>query len=245
MHYDTPSSGMYERIIRKTLKKYDVVFVASSKILSMAKEKWKVSEVYLLPNFPRVNKEYALSYREYCARRDVLCYEGTIYKSSRQENVFKALESMPNVHYILAGKIDENYSYIKELPYWKKVEFINGFKLEDLKEIFAKSTMANVFRDFGKNDGSLGVIKIFECMEAALPVLLADVPLYRDMVQKYHCGICVNPNDVQQIKEAICFLVKNKREAYEMGQNGRKAVLEEYNWESQAKKYISIIKSLQ
>ena len=238
-------SGMYERIIRKTLKKYDVVFVASSKILSMAKEKWKVSEVYLLPNFPRVNKEYALSYREYCARRDVLCYEGTIYKSSRQENVFKALESMPNVHYILAGKIDENYSYIKELPYWKKVEFINGFKLEDLKEIFAKSTMANVFRDFGKNDGSLGVIKIFECMEAALPVLLADVPLYRDMVQKYHCGICVNPNDVQQIKEAICFLVKNKREAYEMGQNGRKAVLEEYNWESQAKKYISIIKSLQ
>ena len=50
-------SGMYERIIRKTLKKYDVVFVASSKILSVAKEKWKVSKVYLLPNFPRVNKE--------------------------------------------------------------------------------------------------------------------------------------------------------------------------------------------
>lgn len=237
-------SRCYERTMRNTLKKYDAVFVVTSWILDIVQKKWGVANAYLLTNFPRVNRDYHLSYEEYCRRGDVLCYEGTIYRVSRQENVFKALENLPMVHYILAGKIDENYSCIKDLPYWKKVEFINGFDLKDLKNIFAKSTMANVFRDFGGNDGSLGVIKIFECMEAALPVLLADVPLYRSMVEKYHCGICVNPNDAQQIEDAIRFLVEHKKEAYQMGQNGRRAVLEEYNWENQARNYIKIINSL-
>lgn len=238
------ASMVYERIMRKALKRYDAVFVVTPWILSIVQKKWGVSRAYLLTNFPRINRDYELSYEEYCQRGDVLCYEGTIYRVSRQENVFKALESLPMVHYILAGKIDENYSYIKDLPYWRKVEFIDGFDLKDLKNIFARSTMANVFRDFGGNDGSLGVIKIFESMEAALPVLLADVPLYKDMVEKYRCGICVEPNNVQQIEDAIRFLVEHKEEAYRMGQNGRQAVLREYNWENQARNYIGVINSL-
>ena len=63
-------------------------------------------------------------------------------------------------------------------------------------------------------------------------------------LSKYHCGICVNPNDPVQIERAIRYLIDNKREAYLMGQNGRRAVLEEYNWENQAKKYIQVIKEL-
>lgn len=230
--------------MQKTLKMYDAIFVVTTWILDIVQKEWGIKKSYLLTNFPRVNNDYTLSFEDYCKRGNVLCYEGTIYKSSRQENVFEALESLPDVHYILAGRIDESYKYIMELPYWKKVEFIDGFDLNDLKKIFAKSTMSNVFRDFGKNDGSLGVIKIFESMEAALPVLLADVPLYRKMIEKYNCGICVNPNSTQQIKDAIQFLISHKREAYQMGQNGRRAVIEEYNWESQAKKYIEVIKSL-
>ena len=78
-------------------------------------------------------------------------------------------------------------------------------------------------------------------MEAALPVLFADVPLYRKINEKYHCGICVDPNNVQSIKEAIQYLIEHKFEAYEMGQRGREAVIKEFCWEQQAKNYISII----
>lgn len=237
-------SKVYEHILKRNLKKYDAVFVVSLKILKAARDKWNVAHCYFLANYPRVDENYSLSYETYCSRGDVLCYEGTIYRTSRQENVFKALEFLPGVRYILAGRIDEDCEYIKELPYWEKVEFINGFEYRELKNIFARSTIANVFRDFGKNDGSLGVIKIFESMEAALPVLMADVPLYREINSRYHCGICVNPNNPQQIKEAISFLVKNKHEAYTMGQNGRQAVVEEFNWESQAEVYIDVVKSI-
>lgn len=237
-------SFLYKNMMKVNLKKYDAVFIVTPWILDIVKKKWGIQKSYLLTNFPRINVEYNLFYEDYIRRGDVLCYEGTIYETSRQENVFEALESLPSVHYILAGKIDDNYLWIKKESYWEKVEFIDGFIPKDLKNIFAKSTIANVFRDFGDNDGSFGVIKIFESMEAALPVLLANVPLYRDIVEKYHCGICVDPNNVQEIKKAICFLINNKEDAYKMGQNGRRAVIEEYNWEKQASNYVKILNTL-
>ena len=81
-------------------------------------------------------------------------------------------------------------------------------------------------------------------MEAGVPVILSKVPLYEKMVDEYHCGICVNPHSVDDFKNAISYLLTHKKEAYEMGQNGRKAVLEEYSWDSQYKKYLSVIEKL-
>lgn len=238
------ASNFYERLIVKNFKQANAVFTVTDWISDILKNKYRIDKTYILTNFPSVNKDFELTKEEYMSRPDTLCYEGTIYTSSRQENVFDALSNIPNIHYILAGKIDETYSIIKQHPYWDKVEFINGFTLEDLPKIFARSTISNVFRDFGNRDGSLGVIKVFESMEAALPVLFADVPLYRKINEKYNCGICVDPNNKQQIEDAIKYLVENKEEAYQMGQNGRRAVVEEYNWEMQAENYVRIISEL-
>lgn len=238
------ASDFYSNMMSHDLKKYDAVFTVTDWILNLLKNQHGINNAYLLTNFPSVNKSFSLSKEEYLARPDTLCYEGSIYGVSRQENVFKALESLPDVKYLLAGKIDEGYYWIKELSYWKKVEFIDGFAMEDLPKIFARATIAHVFRDFRNREGSLGVIKVFESMEAALPVLFADVEPYRSINAKYHCGFCVDPNDVDSIRSAIEYLVNNKEEAYEMGQNGRRAVIEEYNWEKQAASYLSVINQI-
>ena len=78
-------------------------------------------------------------------------------------------------------------------------------------------------------------------MEAALPVIFSDVPLYRDLVDRYHCGICADPNDVNSVEKAIRYLVEHREEAYIMGQNGRNAVLKEYNWWTQQKIYNDVL----
>jgi len=79
-------------------------------------------------------------------------------------------------------------------------------------------------------------------MEAGLPIICTDFDLWKEIIDKYNCGIYVQPNDIEGIKNAICYLINNKKEAYEMGQNGRKAVLLEYNWETQEKEYLKIFK---
>ena len=235
------ASSYFRYLMRKNLPQYDAVFTVTSWVVDTLKEQFGLRNVYLLTNFPVVDKSFCLTKEEYLERTNTILYEGTIYIESRQEIFFDALEKIPNVNYLLAGRIDEGYSGIKNHPYWNKVCFIDGFKSEELKKFFSQSTISNTLRDFGHYDGSLGILKIFESMEAALPVILSDVPLYRAMVEKYHCGVLANPNDMGSVEKAIRFLVENKEEAYEMGQNGRKAVLEEFNWDEQFKIYENVL----
>lgn len=236
-------SKFYKTSMKKYLKKYDAVFVVTTWIIDVLKMNFNLKNVHLLTNFPIVNKNYQLSYEDYLKRDNVLCYIGTVYKESRQENVFQALNNLSEIKYLIAGVIDENNN-IKEHYYWENVLFVNGFQYNELPKYFSMATISNTLRDFGKHDGSLGVIKIFESMEAALPVIFSDVALYRKIVGKYKCGICVDPNDAHQIENAIKYLINNKKDAYQMGQNGRRAVIEEYNWEYQASQYIKTINSI-
>lgn len=231
----------YLWLIKRYLPKYGAVFTVTPEIVELLKNKAHLTNVHLLTNYPIPDYGFTLTKDDYLARKDTVIYEGTIYKASRQDVFLDALQRIADVDYLLVGKLDEGCGNIMQHPAWQRVTFVDGFKVEELKGYFAKSTISNTLRDFGKMDGSLGVIKIFESMEAALPVIFSDVPLYRSIVEKYHCGVCANPNDVDSVEAAVRYLVEHKEEAYEMGQNGRRAVLEEFNWWKQFKTYQSVI----
>lgn len=232
------------RQMNRFLPLYDAVFTVTPQFVDLLRERHKTKKAYLLTNYPIPDYSFSLTKIEYMQRPNVLLYEGTIYSISRQEVLLDALSEVDDIKYVLAGKLEPGYETIKKHPYWNNVTFIDGFSKEQLKELFAHATISNIIRDFLGADGSLGVIKLFESMEAALPVLLADVPMYRQLIERYHCGLCVDPNDSHSIKKAIEFLVNHKEDAYQMGQNGRRAVLEQYNWDNQALLYLSVIKNI-
>lgn len=200
-------------------------------------------------NFPVVNKDFNLSYYEYASRKKIISYFGSIYTISCQEEFLEALQDFPEVRYLLAGVFytKEYKEVCEKMPAWKQVDFVDGFTREELPGIINSSIIGNVVKDFGQTEtpeGSYSIIKIFETMEAAVPVILAKVPLYEKMVEKYHCGICVHPHSVEDFRNAIRFLLENPEVAYEMGQNGRRAVLEEFSWDSQEENYLYVINEL-
>lgn len=204
---------------------------------------------FLITNYPIIRNVNQIKCEDYMRRENIICYVGTVYRISRQEVVLSALEKINNVHYIIAGRM-ESYEYESELvsiPYWKKIKFINGVSSDEILSLYETVTIGNSLRDFsetGSAEGSLGVLKIFEYMEASLPIICSDVKLWKEIIEKYKCGICVNVNNDEEIKNAIQYLVVNKKEAYEMGQNGRRAVIEEFNWDTQEAKYIDVIRNL-
>jgi glycosyltransferase involved in cell wall biosynthesis len=240
-------SSALEKYMRFSLAKYDATISCMPEINEFIKSRLNKCKVFEdAANFPVVDRNFTLSFDEYKQRGDVVSYIGTIYSISRQEVVFDALAHLPKIHYLLAGVINDPFYYEKLIhnPYWNNVEFINGFKRDALPLIFGRSSIGNVLRDFSNTEtpqGSMSVLKIFECMEAALPILSPDVSLYREFVDRYHCGICVDPNNSEEIKEAIQYIIENKEEAYQMGQNGRRAIIEEFNWESQYQIYEKVL----
>ncbi|WP_156854333.1 glycosyltransferase [Oceanobacillus sp. AG] len=81
--------------------------------------------------------------------------------------------------------------------------------------------------------------KFFEYMNAGLPIICSDFPVWKEFMETYECGIAVNPYDDEAIKDAILYLKDNPEEARRMGENGKRAVQEELNWGTEEKKLIA------
>ncbi len=86
--------------------------------------------------------------------------------------------------------------------------------------------------------------KLFEYMAAGLPVIASSFPLWKEIIEGNNCGLTVNPLNPREIAKAVEYLIEHPDEARKMGENGRKAVLEKYNWETESKKLISVYENL-
>ena len=83
-------------------------------------------------------------------------------------------------------------------------------------------------------------VKMFEYMAAGLPVIASNFPLWREIVEGNECGLTVDPLDPEAIAEAIQYLLDHPDEAQTMGENGRKAVAERFNWGNEAEKLLAL-----
>jgi glycosyltransferase involved in cell wall biosynthesis len=124
------------------------------------------------------------------------------------------------------------------------MEFLGRVGQAQLRALYTSSVAGLVIIDYRLNQGgkrgSYAVNKLFEYMEAGLPLICTDYTLWRDIVGRYDCGVCVSPGSVEEIRAAIEYLVSDRARAFRMGQNGRRAVLEEFNWASEERKYLAV-----
>jgi glycosyltransferase involved in cell wall biosynthesis len=86
--------------------------------------------------------------------------------------------------------------------------------------------------------------KMFEYMAMGLPVIVSDFPLYRSIVEKENCGICVDPDSPEEIADAVQRLLDNPEQAKEMGMRGRAATQKKHNWENEQGKLLEFYLSL-
>ncbi len=81
--------------------------------------------------------------------------------------------------------------------------------------------------------------KFFEYMNAGLPILCSNFPVWKEFVETYECGLAVDPYDGEEIRKAIDYLRNNPEEAKRMGENGKHAVTESLNWHAEEQKLVA------
>lgn len=235
-------SRFTEFVFRKQLPLYDAVFSVTDELSD------QLSAIgikcHTVRNFPKVNPAHCISEAEYLSRANRMLYYGTVYRVSCQHRIFDAIAPLDNITYHIAGPCESD---ITEHPYWSRVDYQGRFTKAEMEEFISRATISNVLRDFeaiGLPNGSYGVLKMFESMEAGLPIICSDVKLNRKIIEQYECGICVDIHDSEAIRKAVQRLTDDREAAYRMGQNGRRAVIERFNWDNEYKTYKSIIDSL-
>lgn len=86
--------------------------------------------------------------------------------------------------------------------------------------------------------------KAYEYMAAGIPFLISRYPYAEEVVNRYHCGICVDPENVEEAVKALSFLRSHPEEARQMGENGRRAVREEFNWGVEEQKLLALYEDI-
>lgn len=80
--------------------------------------------------------------------------------------------------------------------------------------------------------------KIFDYMAAGLPVIVSDAPPMRRVVEQEACGRSFCSGDPEALFEA---LMDVRAREVEFGENGRRAVIERYNWDVDGRRLVSLI----
>lgn len=84
------------------------------------------------------------------------------------------------------------------------------------------------------------IIKLFEYMSVGLPIIISNFPKLENMISEIGCGVSVDPTDPKAIADSIEFLYSNPDLRKQMGENGKKALMEKYNWEAEGRKLLDI-----
>ena len=259
-------AGMYHGVVAKIMSKtmtfvlkhylnrFDLVLVMSPNILKRL-DRYAPNKVKMVSNYPitkGMQNQIINSKEQYLTNKNNFIYCGSVYDFSEQETIVNAIKKQKTepAKYIIVGSIPEDRKEsLSELSQNGHLELIPWVKKEELLKLYNSSICGVVIFDYTpvccNKEGQMGSNKIFEYMMQGLPVICTDFDLWKSLiVDKYKCGICVNPKSEEQLADAIGYILAHKEEAYEMGQRGRNAVLNEFNWESQAAKYISIYNEL-
>lgn len=233
-------SYCYQKFEIYAVKKFDAI-VSTRESINERLNPYN-SNIELITNFPIVEENI----KKIDGHDKTICFAGTVISNWRHKEVINAIENIDNVKYLLAGLPNENYlNELELLNGWNKVDFIGQVSFDRIKAIYQKGTIGVAIYIYCKNmdgkTGNLANTKLFEYMNWEIPIICTDFSLWRKIVvEDEQCGICVNPYDVNAISTAINYLIDNPGIARQMGKNGRKAVLNKYNWKTQEKKLITL-----
>ena len=171
-----------------------------------------------------------------------LVYTGLIRKDQGLETITMAIKDLNGVQLLLAGRIADKgvLDRVLELGHARYMGILE--RHESLK-LEASSDVMVVLYDlrYIKNQLS-SPNKIFEAMMCGIPLITNMEP---ELVgREIGCGIIVDYNNIDQIKKAIILLRDDEELRKKMGENGRKAFNEKYNWGRMEDKLYKIYSSL-
>lgn len=232
---------IYQIYEKSSVKNYDGVISVTPHIVERFKSINKNS--IMVTNYPIIDINENIIRKPTKA----VCFAGGISEQWSHDKIIRAIEDIDGIKYILAGAAENEYlNMLKSFPAWQKVEYRGKVPHAEVKSIYAESIagMALNISTQAKGQGTLGNTKLFEFMEAKLPVICSNYTLWEEIIDKYKCGICVDPNNADEIKNAVNYIINNPEEARTMGENGRMAVIEKFNWGTQEKILLDLYQKL-
>ncbi len=174
-------------------------------------------------------------------------YAGKLYKARRLnlDKVFQAIKNINIVRLIITGygdQVDEINTWADEFP--DKVEFIGRLSYT---EVLERTMMADLLinpREPTVHNRCTIPNKPFEAMMCGKPILVSKGTAMADMVEEENCGLVVDCNTAEKIREAIIRLKESPELRQQLGANGRRAYEQRYSWAIMEQRLLALYREI-
>lgn len=235
-------SKTFQAYEKYACKKFDAIIAATpyirEKFLLINKNSTDIN------NFPILGE--LSNQTPWSEKKDEVCYVGGISEGRGIKEMVKAMEFTSEIKLNLGGTFGEKDVELEVRTYdgFQKVNALGFLNRDEVADLYSCSKAGLVTLHPLLNYLEALPVKMFEYMAAGLPVISSDIPLWKEIIKDAECGICVNPLKPKEIAKAIEYMISHPEEAQKMGENGRKAVVEKYNWNMEEKKLFEVYEAL-
>ena len=176
-----------------------------------------------------------------------VCYVGSLTEARGiTKSVLAAAKA--KVKLVLAGSFDnkEYEENLKKLPEYSCVDFRGQCSHEEVYNILEE---CDAGLSVLQNVGQYLIIetlptKVYEYMQMKLPVILGDSPYAKELNDQYDFAELVDPENENDIAEAINRLKADRKMSKQKGINGFELVKNHLNWAVEEEKLFNLYKEL-
>lgn len=179
-----------------------------------------------------------------------ICYSGNVGFTQNMDmlvKVAKSLETNENIGFVIIGEgafKSKLIELIKEKDI-KNITLIPFQDYADISYVFSLGDAGLIISKKGVGSNSVPS-KTWSIMSASNPVLASfDKGSELDqIVTENNCGICVDADDAEALKNAILDMYNNRENLKAIGQNGREFILKNLTKEIGTSKIINVLKGV-
>ncbi len=243
---------LWEKMEKKIFPKLTQVVTVCDSIAEIYNQKYNVP-VYTIRNVPlRKEKAEKKDLKTIFNQNfnSVLIYQGALNIGRGIENLIDSMLYLDDeTVLIIAGKGDiekELQAKVKQLKLNERVKFLGKVPIEELHAYTLNADLGfSLEEDRGLNYRYALPNKVFDYVQAEVPVICSDLPEMKNLVQQYNLGLCLSES--QRRPEELARIIKNalndKQKMSEWKSNCLIAA-NELNWEKEKIKLKEILKKL-
>lgn len=191
-------------------------------------------------NFPIV-ETFSGESIEYGSRDRTFAYVGAISIDRGLQTMVEATGAVEGSRLLLAGRFESERarSMLTTFSGHEQVDLLGWLDRASVARLLDRVRAGVVVLQPLKRYVESYPVKLFEYMAAGIPVIAADYPHWRAIVDGARCGILVQPTS-EAVAEAMRQILSDPVEAAAMGARGAQAAREQYAWSGEAQKLVNL-----
>jgi len=172
-----------------------------------------------------------------------IVYAGVISEDRGLLQLCEATKDIDDLELIVAGRINSE-KIIVNINQFSHIQYVGQLSHEEALKLQASADLIPVLYDPKMPINRIAMPnKIFEAMMLGVPII-TNVTHLAEMVKDFQCGIAVDYNNIEAIKQAILYIKRHPEIRSQMGLNGKRAFELKFSWSYMEERLLNLYDQL-